>query len=250
VGKCSAGTFAATPQGWEWRTEQGAVNLGAVKVVDATGQTVPATMEVTTEETRITVAGTALAQATYPVTIDPEIGANDFRISDMGPDGNSNFDAFNPAVAYNSIDNEYLVVWEGDDNTPPLVDQETEIFGQRLNAATGAQIGENHIRLSDMGPDGAPNFVARAPAMAYNSTNNESLVVWRGDDNTPPLVDNEFEVYGQRFTTLTIPLVAAVLPSSRSVQVGPPATAPAIPGCVKTSEKWGWERRSFCALLA
>jgi hypothetical protein len=83
----SAGTFAATPHGWEWRTEQGAVNLGAMKVVDATGQTVPATTKVTAEETRITVAGTALAQATYPVTIDPEIGANDFRISDMGPDG-------------------------------------------------------------------------------------------------------------------------------------------------------------------
>ncbi len=25
---------------------------------------------------------------------------------------------------------------------------------------------------------------------------------------------------------------------------------PAIPGCAKTPEKWGWERRSFCALLA
>lgn len=50
-------------------------------------------------------------------------------------------------------------------------------------------------------------------------------MVWRGDDNTPPLVDNEFEVYGQRFTTVTIPLVAAVLPSSRSVEVKTPATA-------------------------
>ncbi len=24
----------------------------------------------------------------------------------------------------------------------------------------------------------------------------------------------------------------------------------AIPGCAKMPEKWGWERRSFCALLA
>ena len=39
-----------------------------------------------------------------------------------------------PAVAYNSTNNEYLVVWAGDDNTAPLVDDEFEIFGQRLNA--------------------------------------------------------------------------------------------------------------------
>lgn len=162
----SAGTLAATPQGWEWRTEQGAVNLGAVKVVDATRQTVPATMEVTAEETRITVAGTALAQATYPVTIDPEIGASDFRISDMGPDGDPKFNVFDPAIAYNSINNEYLVVWSGTDNTGLLVDSESEIFGQRINAETGAEVGENDFRLSDMGPDGDPNFVARAPAVA------------------------------------------------------------------------------------
>ena len=40
--------------------------------------------------------------------------------------------------------------------------------------------------------------------MAYNSTNNEYLVVWHGDDNTAPLVDNEFEIYGQQFAPLTV----------------------------------------------
>ena len=58
------------------------------------------------------------------------------------------FGAFNPALAYNSLNNEYLVVWQGDDST----DGEFEIFGQRLNAATGAGIGANDFRLSDMGP--------------------------------------------------------------------------------------------------
>jgi hypothetical protein len=28
------------------------------------------------------------------------------------------------------------------------------------------------------------------------------------------------------------------------------ASLAAIPGCAKMPEKWGWERRSFCALLA
>lgn len=60
-----------------------------------------------------------------------ESGTNDFRISDMGPDGDISFDASSPpAVAYNSAANQYLVVWQGDDDTTPLVNNENEIFGQ------------------------------------------------------------------------------------------------------------------------
>ena len=39
-----------------------------------------------------------------------------------------------PHVAFSPTSNEYLVVFEGDDDTPPLVDGESEIFGQRLDA--------------------------------------------------------------------------------------------------------------------
>jgi hypothetical protein len=60
------------------------------------------------------------------------VGVNDFRLSDMGPDGNTNYGAFEPAVAYNGAANEYLVVWSGDDNNAPLVKGEYEIFGQRF----------------------------------------------------------------------------------------------------------------------
>lgn len=132
-----------------------------------------------------------------------EVGTNDFRLSDMGPDGNFNFSAFAPAVAYNPTNNEYLVVWTGDDNTAPLVDNENEIFGQRIDAATGAEVGTNDFRLSDMGPNGGTSFGASAPAVAYNSTNNEYLVVWEGDDDTAPLVDNESEIFGQRIDAAT-----------------------------------------------
>ena len=81
----------------------------------------------------------APAGAAHPATVNSwigEIGANDFRLSDMGPDGDINYDAQYPAVAYNSTDNEYLVVWRGDDNTPPLVDEEDEIFGQLIDGST------------------------------------------------------------------------------------------------------------------
>ncbi|MDY7075302.1 MAG: FG-GAP-like repeat-containing protein [Chloroflexota bacterium] len=205
----SDGDFAATSRGWLWRTAEGVVSLGDVYVFDAAGRELPATMEVTADETRIVVDGVALAQAAYPVTVDPEVGTNDFRISDMGAtDGNTAFKAVDPAVAYNSINNEYLVVWEGEDDTDfgsgPLVDGEEEIFGQRINAATGAEVGTNDFRISDMGAtDGSGDYDARNPAVAYNSTNNEYLVVWYGDDDTGSLIDNENEIFGQRINGAT-----------------------------------------------
>jgi len=45
-----------------------------------------------------------------------------FRISDMGPNGSTTFEGQDPTVTYNSATNQYLVAWEGDDNTLPLVD--------------------------------------------------------------------------------------------------------------------------------
>lgn len=127
-----------------------------------------------------------------------EIGTNDFRISDMGPDGSDIYDAESPAIAYNATANEYLVVWQGDDNTFPLVDGESEIFGQRLGGSTGAQVGTNDFRISDMGPDGDDLFDALSPDASYNITNNQYLVVWSGEDDIGGLVNGEFEIFGQR----------------------------------------------------
>jgi len=130
-------------------------------------------------------------------TTGAEIGG-DFRISDMGPDGNTNYSAVDPSVAYNPSADEYLVMWEGEDDTAPLVADEEEIFGQRIDATTGAEIGDNDFRISDMGPNGNTNYGAFEPAVAYSPTDNQYLVVWYGDDNTPPLIDNEAEIFGQR----------------------------------------------------
>ncbi|MCU0308412.1 MAG: hypothetical protein MUE51_11715, partial [Thermoleophilia bacterium] len=126
------------------------------------------------------------------------IGAQ-LRISDMGPDGDPAFDANDPAVAYNPRADEYLVVWEGDDDTGALVHEEYEIYAQRVSAA-GAEVGPNDIRISDMGPDGSPFFTALPPDVVANPDTNEYLVAWTGDDDTPPLVDNEREVFVQRLS--------------------------------------------------
>ena len=128
----------------------------------------------------------------------------------MGPDGNANFNAFNPQVVYNPTQNEYFVVWRGDDNTDfgngALVNNEFEIWGQRVNAATGAEIGTD-LRLSDLGPDGNADFDAFDPQVVYNPTQNEYFLVWAGDDNTDfgngALVAGEDEIWGQRVNAAT-----------------------------------------------
>jgi uncharacterized repeat protein (TIGR01451 family) len=63
---------------------------------------------------------------------------NDLCISDMGPTGDDDYGAFNPAVAYNSAGTgEYLVVWHGDDNTGILMNDEDEIYAQRFAPVVG-----------------------------------------------------------------------------------------------------------------
>ena len=144
----------------------------------------------------------------YGQRVDAATGAEiggDIRLSDMGPDGDSSFDASAPQVVFNPIQNEYFVVWIGEDDTDfgngPLNSEENEVFGQRVDAATGAEIGAD-IRLSDMGPDGDPEFDVINVSVVFNPIQNEYFVVWQSDDDTDfgngPLVNSEFEIFGQR----------------------------------------------------
>ena len=134
------------------------------------------------------------------LAVREEVGENDFRVSDMGgiedPDYGAHF--CRPAVAYNSAANEYLVVWRGEDNTGGLVDGEIEIFGQRVDAATGGEVGANDFRISDMGGTGDPEYDGLDPTVACSGTQNEYLTVWGGDDDTGELTNDEFEIFGQR----------------------------------------------------
>jgi hypothetical protein len=139
-----------------------------------------------------------------------ELGADDFRLSDMGPDGDPTYGARNPAVAYNSAENEYLVVWHGTDNTGSLVAGESEIFGQRLDAPDGLELGPNDFRLSHMGPDGTAGFSALYPAIVYNPAAGEYLVVWSGDHDAAPLANDENEISAQS--------LAGVLAAPRGAQ--------------------------------
>ena len=125
-----------------------------------------------------------------------------FKISDMGPTGNRSYDAIDPVIAYNEIDNNYMVVWRGEEGTTSNAIGEFEIYGQQLSAS-GSEIGVNDFRISDMGSNGNPNFDAYSPAITYNKASNEFMVVWYGDNNINGHVSGEFEIYGQRLNAST-----------------------------------------------
>jgi len=199
------GELADTAEGWTWRGAHGEVTLGRVTVIDADGVSIPARLEVGAMSTRLVVDGDGLLTAAYPVVVDPEIGSNDYRISDMGPDGDPDWDAFDAAVAYNSINNTYLVVWAGDDTPGGQVDEEYEIFGQILSSS-GTQLGYNDVRISYAGGTGSYNTRAFNPDVAFNSNYNQFLVVWSADNPEDGCVDNEFEIWGQVVDPALFPL--------------------------------------------
>jgi hypothetical protein len=146
---------------------------------------------------RVLRTGTSVAIAVVMVMIAALAaaadGTADQRLSDMGGLGTAGIHvADNPAVAFNSTDNQYLVVWEGTENDSAT--EQTRIYGQLINAATGAEIGTNDFLIATA-PGTDPANDAFAPAVAYNSTDNEYLVIFVGQPNE---VGTESEVYGQR----------------------------------------------------
>ena len=97
------------------------------------------------------------------------------------------------------------MVWEGDDDTAPQVDNEKEVFFQVVAGATGAEVGPDE-RISDMGTDGDSASEVYEADVAWNSTDNEFLVVWKGDEDVAPLIDGENEIFGQRLDGAAVPI--------------------------------------------
>ena len=98
-------------------------------------------------------------------------------------------------IAFNSDDNEYLVIWESTGLTE--LQAVNDIYGRRLNGATNEPIGIN-FRIS-MLSDSDKNHSSNAPKVIYNKTAGEYLVVWHGSGlfDSP---EKFFEIYGQRLS--------------------------------------------------
>jgi hypothetical protein len=89
-----------------------------------------------------------------------------------------------PKVAYDSLDNTYLIVWD-DRRTGQL---NLEIYGQRVSIS-GVLVG-SEIPISTRSES------QTGPAVAYDSANNEYLVVWYDYRS-----GNEYDIYGQRVSS-------------------------------------------------
>ena len=131
-----------------------------------------------------------------PVGATP-VGADDFRISSTGPDGDTDYGATSSDVAYNATNNEYLIVWLSNDDVLGVDINETEVFGKIINADTAAVVVDD-FRISTMGPDGDGLFSVTRPVVAWNATDNEYAVVWQGEDDVGTLVQGEIEIFAQR----------------------------------------------------
>jgi hypothetical protein len=90
-------------------------------------------------------------------------------------------------VAWNSVNNEYLVIWKGMGEPDDVV--KMEIYGQRLKAS-GELLGK-YFRISHT-TDQGPNFHANTPAIAYDSHDNQYLVAWSGGFKN----ESKVEVWG------------------------------------------------------
>lgn len=190
-----AGAFETFPDAWQWRTPQGVVTLSDVYVHDAHGTPLPATMTVTPDTTRIVVAGDALAQAAYPVTIDPLIGTTE-RISEMGMDGFTTVDGLigqHSAIAYNPSANQYLVVWTGDDERVEFDALPQQVFGQLIAADTGAVVRDDF--LISVGFGDADSLAVRVIDVVYNPNQDHFFVVWNWS------LGSGFEIFGRRIAT-------------------------------------------------
>lgn len=129
------------------------------------------------------------------VNPDGSEGGADFRISDMGDDPNSTtFGAALPKVVFNPTEGEFLVVWTGTDNVPGA--GLGEIFGQRIDAASGADVGTNDFQISDVGPIGETTQRAISPDVDWNAATNTYAVSYTGDD----VIDERQDVLIQRVT--------------------------------------------------
>ncbi|MCB1586737.1 MAG: hypothetical protein KDI52_10675, partial [Xanthomonadales bacterium] len=119
------------------------------------------------------------------------------RLTYVGVEKNRNYDATEPAVAFNTNQNKYLIVWEGNNQAANLATDEVEIFGKLLNAENDEVVTDT-FRVSFNGSNLSNKYHARQPEVVYNADANEFVVVWFGDDNKNGMVEGEFEIFAQR----------------------------------------------------
>ena len=126
------------------------------------------------------------------VNADAAPQGGEFLIASGGSD--AALDATRPRVAYNTMRNEFLVVWPNPQSAGP---EDWEIAGQRVGP-TGALLGSAK-RISDMGP-GDNSFRATEPQVVYNPARDEYVAIWHGTNDSLP---GRVEVWAHRVNGAT-----------------------------------------------
>ena len=130
-----------------------------------------------------------------------EVGTNDLRLSDVGPDGSTNYAPYSPAVVYGAYYDEYVVTWYGGDDVGTLALFEQEVFLQRVagDRILGDEVGLNDVRLSRMGPDGNTSYNVGSPKIEVGGATSELFVVWQANSDEAGMVANEYEIFARRY---------------------------------------------------
>jgi hypothetical protein len=121
-------------------------------------------------------------------------GTGDFTISQVTTNIGSDRDASGPHLVYNSVGNEYLVVFQATGVAGVDNDKLSEVFGQRINAATLGEVGPNDFRISNT--TGGKMDRADNPRVMFDGLAKEYMVIWRG-----VRTDSPFEIFGQRVSS-------------------------------------------------
>jgi hypothetical protein len=124
------------------------------------------------------------------------IGPDRFRISHVSDTNLTSGNAKPPSVAYDPINDRYLVAWTGNPDIGSMAPDENEVFAQLVSSG-GSLLAPADLRISHVGPDGSGNFFAVRPSIVFNRFTGQYLLDWSGDNDTEGGVDNESEIWGQ-----------------------------------------------------
>ena len=143
------------------------------------------------------------------------------QLSYAGTDGDGEKTGAYFSFGYNTTNDQILVLFQSEEPGSQAYD----IFAATLSASDYSFL-ETQSRVSDMGNlNGDDNFTAQKPRADYNSTVNNFLVVWEGDDEAPNGSGNgEDEIFGQLWQS---PPVAEIDIKGNSVSI---TDGDAIPG--------------------
>jgi hypothetical protein len=109
----------------------------------------------------------------------------DIRISGSGATAND----YGPAVAWNAIDNQFLVAWE---DWRRLPGRGIDVYGQRVKANGALAGGERRISGNNAISD------EQAPAVAWSAASGQFLIAWQDWRNYP--APRYADIYGRLMT--------------------------------------------------